>query len=264
MRFQPSEFAKPALVIILAKYLQTRSGQPINDLRELAAPFVITIIPFLLVLIQPDLGTAIIILSISLSMILFSGVGKRILLWGLGVMLFMIPTAYLFWEKLFLEYQRRRFLTFWNPDNDPLGAGYHIIQSQIAIGSGGLTGKGYLMGTQNQLMFLPVKHTDFIFSILAEEWGFLGCSVVILLFAWLFLRGLTNAARAGNDFGALVTFGCVVILFLHVVINIGMVMGLVPVVGVPLSFISYGGSSLLVSFFCVSVISNVAMRRFAY
>ncbi len=264
MRFQPSEFAKPALVIILAKYLQTRSGQPINDLRELAAPFVITIIPFLLVLIQPDLGTAIIILSISLSMILFSGVGKRILLWGLGVMLFMIPTAYLFWEKIFLEYQRRRFLTFWNPDNDPLGAGYHIIQSQIAIGSGGLTGKGYLMGTQNQLMFLPVKHTDFIFSILAEEWGFLGCSVVILLFAWLFLRGLTNAARAGNDFGALVTFGCVVILFLHVVINIGMVMGLVPVVGVPLSFISYGGSSLLVSFFCVSVISNVAMRRFAY
>jgi rod shape determining protein RodA len=163
-----------------------------------------------------------------------------------------------------LEYQKKRLLAFFNPHYEPLGAGYHIIQSQIAIGSGGAVGKGFMEGTQNQLMFLPVKHTDFIFSVLAEEWGFIGCMVVFLLFAVLFMRGLAVTGRARDDFGALAAFGCTMVLFWHVVINVGMVTGLLPVVGVPLSFLSYGGSSFLASVLAVAVIVNVSMRRFSY
>jgi rod shape determining protein RodA len=224
----------------------------------------LAMLPVILVLIQPDLGTAVVIFLIALSMIVFAGVGRRVLLWSVGVVLGSIPILLLVGDRLLLPYQKQRLLTFLNPDYDPLGAGYHIIQSQIAIGSGGMFGQGFLKGTQNQLMFLPVKHTDFIFSILAEEWGFVGCVAVLLLFCVLFLRGIGVAGKARDDFGALVAFGCTVIIFWHVVINVGMVMGLLPVVGVPLSFISYGGSSLLASYLCVAILVNVSMRRFSY
>lgn len=264
MRFQPSEFAKLAVVIILAKYFQGRVGKKGLDFQELLQPFLLVAIPVVLVLIEPDLGTATVIVLVALSMILFTGVAARTLLWTGGVVLGALPILIWGANRLLLEYQKKRIFTFFNPDYDPLGAGYHIIQSQIAIGSGGLFGKGFLKGTQNQLMFLPVKHTDFIFSILAEEWGFLGCFLVLVLYCALFLRGLTIVGKARDDFGALMAFGCTAVLFWHVTINVGMVMGLLPVVGVPLSFLSYGGSSLLSSFLAVSILVNVSMRRFSY
>jgi rod shape determining protein RodA len=264
LRFQPSEFAKLAVVIVMAKFLQHRRGIGDRQIGDLVRPILFAALPMVLVLIQPDLGTAVVIFLIAISMILFAGVGRRVLLWAGGTLLAMIPIAILLGDRVLLEYQKKRLLTFLNPSYDPLGSGYHIIQSQIAIGSGGIYGKGYLQGTQNQLMFLPVKHTDFIFSILAEEWGFLGCAVVLILFSALVLRGMTIAKRAKDDFGTLIAFGCTVAVFWHVVINVGMVMGLLPVVGVPLSFVSYGGSSLLASFLAISFLANVSMRRFPY
>ena len=264
MRFQPSEFAKLAVVIILARYYHSRAGSAAGGVVDLVQPILLASIPIALVLIQPDLGTAGVIFLIAVSMILFAGVERRVLLWIGGILLALIPLGLFLGDRLLLDYQRKRILTFFNPSFDPLGAGYHIIQSQIAIGSGGIAGKGFLQGTQNQLMFLPVKHTDFIFSILAEEWGFIGCAVVLILFSAFLMRGVSVAARARDSFGALVAFGCTVTIFWHVFINVGMVMGLMPVVGVPLSFVSYGGSSLLVSYLAVAILANVSMRRFLY
>ncbi len=264
MRLQPSEFAKVAVVIFLAKYFQDRPPGSISGLLDLIRPLMLIVLPAALVLVQPDLGTAGVILLVGVSMILFAAVDTRGLLKIGGLALAAIPILLLTGDRFLVDYQKKRLLTFLNPDYDPLGAGYHIIQSQIAIGSGGIAGKGFLQGTQNQLMFLPVKHTDFIFSILAEEWGFVGCSVVLLLFCGLFLRGLAVTSEAREDFGTLLAFGATALIFWHVVINVGMVTGLLPVVGVPLSFLSYGGSSLLASFLAVSLIVNVSMRRFSY
>jgi len=264
LRFQPSEFAKLAVVIALAGLFRDRGGKGPLEPRDLIQPLVVVTIPVLLVLIQPDLGTAAVIFFIAVSMILFVGVDRRTLLWLGGFALAAIPTLMLFGDRLLMAYQKKRLLTFMNPDYDPLGAGYHVIQSQIAIGSGGILGKGFLKGTQNQLSFLPVKHTDFIFSVLAEEWGFIGCVVVLGLFLALFLRGLGIVGKARDNFGALLAFGCTAILFWHVTINVGMVMGLLPVVGVPLSFLSYGGSSLIASFLVISILVNVSLRKFSY
>ncbi len=264
MRFQPSEFAKPAVVIMLARYFQERRSLEALDLRQLARAIAIVVVPAALVLIQPDLGTAAVICFIAGSMILVAGVARRALMWSGLILLFIVPVMAALGDRFLMDYQKRRLLTFLNPYYDPLGAGYHIIQSRIAIGSGGAFGKGFLEGTQNQLMFLPVKHTDFIFSVLAEEWGFVGCIAVLAVFAVLFLRGLSVAGKAGDTFGRLVVFGCVSVLFWHVTINIGMVMGLLPVVGVPLSFLSYGGSSLLASFLAIGIMVNVSIRRFSY
>ncbi len=264
MRFQPSEFAKLAVIIILAKYLHTTPGNASSQLMDVLRPLGLAILPACLVLLQPDLGTACVITLIAFSMIIFVGAGKRLLLWtGIGL-LALIPIMMFLSGRLLMSYQKRRLFSFLNPSYDPLGSGYHLLQSQIAIGSGGLLGKGFLQGTQNQLMFLPVKHTDFIFAILAEEWGFVGCAVVLILFLGLFLRGMTIAGKARDNFGTLLAFGCTVSFFWHVTINVAMVMGLLPVVGVPLSFLSYGGSALLSSFLAISILSNVAMRRSAY
>lgn len=264
MRFQPSEFAKLVVVIILAKYFHNRAGKEDPQFTNLLYPLLLLAVPVFLVLVQPDLGTAAVMALIALSMTLFAGIGRRALLWAVGIAACGIPILLLAGDSFLMEYQKKRLITFLNPDYDPLGAGYHIIQSQIAIGSGGILGQGLLKGTQNQLMFLPVKHTDFIFSILAEEWGFVGCAIVLILFTSLFLRGLSAVGKARDNFGALLAFGCTMVLFWHVVINVGMVTGLLPVVGVPLSFVSYGGSSLLVSFLSVAVLINVKMRRFSY
>ncbi len=264
MRFQPSEFAKLAVVIILAKVYQDTAGKRVLQLRELIRPLILTAIPVILVVIQPDLGTGGVIALIAVSMTLFVGIEKRALLWLGALTATAIPVSWLVADHLLLSYQKRRLLTFINPDYDPLGSGYHIIQSQIAIGSGGFFGKGYLQGTQNQLMFLPAKHTDFVFSILAEEWGFVGCATVLGLFSLLFLRGMAVVGKSRDSFGALTAFGCTTIIFWHMTINIGMVMGLLPVVGVPLSFLSYGGSSLLSSFLVIAILVNVSMRRFTF
>lgn len=264
MRLQPSEFAKLAIIVVLARYFHAKVGLGGLNFRDLATPFALTIIPVVLILIQPDLGTAAVTVLVALSMVVFIGIEKRTLLWITGASITLAPLAYFVGEHALLDYQKKRILTFLNPEYDPVGAGYHIIQSQIAIGSGGLSGKGFLQGTQNQLMFLPVKHTDFVFAVLAEEWGFIGCMVVLLLFCGVLLRGLAIAGKARDNFGALIAFGCVALLFWHVTINVGMVTGLLPVVGVPLSFLSYGGSSLISSFLAISILVNVSMRRFVY
>lgn len=264
MKFQPSEFAKVSVVILLAKILTPPTGDSELGTRELAKAAAVIVPPVFLVRIQPDLGTAVVILLIAVSMIAFSRVNRRVLAWLCGALIAATPLMWLLGNKLLLDYQKRRLLTYLNPSWDPLGAGYHILQSQIAIGGGGLWGQGYLQGPQNQLMFLPVKHTDFIFAVLAEEWGFVGCVAVLTLFLLMFMRGLSIAARASDDFGALAAFGCAALIFWHVVINVGMVTGLAPVVGVPLSFMSYGGSALLSCFASVGIIANIAARRFSH
>jgi len=161
-------------------------------------------------------------------------------------------------------YQKQRILTFLSPDRDPLGAGYHIIQSKIAIGSGMISGRGFLKGTQNALSFLPEQHTDFIFSVLAEEWGFIGSSVVILMFLFLIVWGLNIANGCRDNFGTILAVGITAMIAWQVVINIGMVMGLMPVVGVPLPFVSYGGSSIVTMMICIGILLNISMRRFQF
>ena len=167
------------------------------------------------------------------------------------------------WQFL-RPYQRRRVLTFIDPDRDPLGAGYHVIQSQIAIGSGQIFGKGYLRGTQNRLDFLPAQHTDFIFAVFSEEWGFFGCVILLLLYFIMIVYCLRLVQRAKDRFGALLVFGMISIMFWHVVINVAMVAGVMPVVGVPLPMVSYGGSALASMMFAIGVIMNVSMRRYVF
>ncbi|MGC8659080.1 MAG: rod shape-determining protein RodA [Desulfomonilaceae bacterium] len=263
MRFQPSEFAKLAVVVVLAKSLSDRPRGRLNDWGEIFKNLGIVIIPAVFVATQPDLGTSVVLFFVALSMVMFVGFTRKI--WTtIGLWLFVsLPMVYFGSKYLLLDYQKKRLMTFLNPDLDPLGAGYQIIQSQIAIGSGGFLGKGFLKGAQNQLMFLPVKHTDFIFAVLAEEWGFVGCLVILALLMAFMLRGLAISGSAREDFGAILCVGCVSIIFWHVSINVAMVMGLVPVVGVPLSFISYGGSSLLSSFLVTAIIGSVSSRRFS-
>jgi len=229
-------------------------------LRDLWAPFALAAPLVLLTLVQPDLGTAIILGIVSISMILMGGLRTRSFLYLVGAGLAFLPVAWQFLKP----YQRNRLLTFLDPDRDPLGAGYHVIQSQIAIGSGRFFGKGYLHGTQNRLDFLPAQHTDFVFAVFSEEWGFVGCLILLLLYFALFIYCLGLVQRAKDRFGALLVFGMTAIFFWHVTINVAMVAGLMPVVGVPLPMVSYGGSALASMMFAVGVIMNVSMRRFIF
>ena len=256
---QPSELAKIAVIIILARYYAKYVSGRGFTLRSLQAPVIMTLVPFLLIVRQPDLGTAGLIGLIAASMTLFVKIEKRTLLFTVGSGIAMALPMWFFFLK---EYQRQRILTFINPDRDPLGAGYHIIQSKIAIGSGFLTGKGFLEGTQNALSFLPEQHTDFIFSVLAEEWGFMGAAILIFLFLVFIFWALNIAYSCRDPFGTILAVGITAMIAWQAVINIGMVMGLMPVVGVPLPFISYGGSSLLTTMICVGILLNISMRRF--
>ncbi len=255
---QPSELVKIAIIIVLARYYSKHASTIGFTLKELLNPLILTIIPFILIVKQPDLGTAMLVALIAGSMTVFSKIERRSLL---CIITFSTITVPLIW--FFLKgYQKQRILTFLNPDRDPLGAGYHIIQSKIAIGSGMISGKGFLQGTQNALSFLPEQHTDFIFSILAEEWGFVGCVVVLIIFLMVILWGLNIAFRCRDPFGTILSFGIAVLIFWEVFINIGMTMGLLPVVGVPLPFISYGGSSIITIMIGIGILLNVSMRRF--
>ncbi|MGH7774918.1 MAG: rod shape-determining protein RodA [Candidatus Binatia bacterium] len=257
---QPSELAKLAIVLVLAKYLQY--DEPANgySLRDLRALFVFVAPLTILTLVQPDLGTAVILSLIFLSLILMGGLRLRSLFYLVAAGLTFLPIAWHFLKP----YQRNRIWTFLNPDLDPLGAGYHVIQSKIAIGSGRLFGKGYLKGTQNQLDFLPAQHTDFVFSVFAEEWGFLGCLILLGLYLTFILFSLQVVARAKDRFGALLVFGVVTIFFWQVVVNVAMVTGLLPVVGITLPLLSYGGSSLVTTMALVGLLINVSMRRFTF
>jgi rod shape determining protein RodA len=213
-----------------------------------------------LIVMEPDLGTAALLLAISVSVILFVGVNPSSLMVLGGFALGSLP---LFWF-LMKGYQRQRILTLLDPGRDPLGAGYHIIQSKIAVGSGEFWGKGFLQGTQGQLRFIPEHHTDFIFTVLAEEWGFIGSMLLLALFLCLLLRGLNVARRSRDQFGTLLALGTTAIIFWQVVINVAMVLGMLPVVGIPLPLVSYGGSSAVVTLAGVGILLNVAMRKFVF
>ncbi len=258
---QPSEIAKIAVIIALAKYYSRHTTKKGFSLKELAIPFFITAVPFVLIVREPDLGTAMLVALISGTITMFVKIERKskIILIGAGSV-----TVLLGWFFLLKEYQIERIKTFLNPDRNPLGAGYHIIQSKIAIGSGMVSGKGFLKGTQNALSFLPEQHTDFIFSVLAEQWGFVGSMSLILLFMLLIFWGLNVAYASRDPFGTILAVGVSAMIFWQVFINIGMVMGLMPVVGVPLPFISYGGSSLLTVMAGTGILLNVSMRRFMF
>ncbi|MFH0808970.1 MAG: rod shape-determining protein RodA [Pseudomonadota bacterium] len=259
--FQPSETAKVALVAVLSRFF-LRGGRPgqAYSLRELMVPAALLGGPFILVALEPDLGTALLMAAIFFSMVLFIGLHWKSLL---AVVLSGLAALPVGWTML-KDYQRTRVMTFITPESDPLGAGYHAIQSKIAVGSGMLTGKGYLKGTQAHLYFLPERHTDFIFSVWAEEWGFLGCTLVVCLYAALVVWGLNISRRSRERFGRLLALGLTANIFWQAVVNIGMVLGVLPVVGVPLPLFSYGGSSLISTMISIGLLMSVSMRRFMF
>jgi len=246
------------MILSLARYFSSHGAGGGYGIRELLVPAVIVLIPFLLIICQPDLGTALMMLIIFLSMVLFVGVRLKDLLIAGVAGLLMIPLAWHFLK----DYQKDRIMTFFDPERDPLGAGYHIIQSMIAVGSGGFLGKGFLKGTQTQLKFLPEQQTDFVFSVFAEEWGFAGGIVLIILFLSLILWGLKIAQNSRDLPGTLIAYGVTIMIFWGVFINIGMVLGILPVVGIPLPFLSYGGSSIVVLMISIGLLINISMRRF--
>jgi len=261
LSIQPSEIAKLALIVILARYFSSRTFEQRGlGVKDLIVPAIMMIIPFFLIVKQPDLGTAIILWMIFWSMTLVVGIRAKTI--AAIVVSFAVTTPFV-WMGL-KDYQKVRLTSFINPEGDPFGSGYHLLQSKIAIGSGGFLGKGFLEGTQGKLMFLPEHHTDFIFSILAEEWGFIGAIFILTLFLILILRGLNTAATSKDRFGFLLAFGITAMFFWHTVINLGMVSGLLTVVGVPLPFISYGGSFLVVSIVSAGILINIRMRRFIF
>jgi rod shape determining protein RodA len=255
---QPSEPMKIVIIMTFARYFATYPSQQALNLRQIALPLFLLSMPALLIMKQPDLGTAIMVAgSITLA------VGIR---WTTVAALVgsAIPLCYGAWHLFLRDYQKNRILNFLNPERDPLKSGYHLIQSKIAVGSGGVMGKGFLKGTQSQLRFLPEQHTDFAFSVFAEEWGFLGCLLVMLCYLSLVLWGLHVASRCNDRFGCLLAVGVTAMLFWHIIINMGMVIGLFPVVGVPLPFFSYGGTSMVTSMIGAGILLNISMRRFMF
>jgi len=257
---QPSEFAKIGVVIALARYLHREVGERPLALRSVLFALLLYGIPAALVLKQPDLGTVIAIGMAAGAILLVAGLRMS---WIIGVLATSAAAAPYLWSHL-KPYQQRRILTFMDPDSDPLGAGYHVIQSKIAIGSGMVQGKGYMNGTQNRLNFLPEQHTDFIFSVFAEEWGFLGAMVLLGLYAALLVRCVIVASRARDSFGVLLAAGLTGGIFCQVIVNIGMATGSMPVVGITLPFLSYGGSSMLVCLMSIGMLMNISMRRFTF
>jgi rod shape determining protein RodA len=258
---QPSEFVKLGVVIALARYFHRNRSTTSYGLLDLVRPLVLILIPFLLVLKQPDLGTAMLIGLIGGTTLLFVNVRIKSVLTMVGTGL---ATAFVAWEALLHDYQRMRVKTFLDPEMDPLNSGYQAIQSKIAVGSGGFFGKGFLHGTQTQLNFLPEQQTDFIFSVTAEEWGLLGAGLVLMLYLILILYSLHVARSSKEGFGALLGAGIAGMLFWPVFVNVGMVLGFLPVVGVPLPLMSYGGSSLVVTFAALGLLMNIRMRRFTF
>lgn len=241
IKLQPSELMKIAVIMVLARYFHSAALEDMKRLSFLIIPGFLVLLPVGLVMLQPDLGTALMIGMASTAVFFIAG--APLWLFGAGALLIaaMIPVA---WHVMH-DYQKQRVMTFLNPESDPLGAGYHITQSKIALGSGGIEGKGFLNGSQSHLNFLPEKQTDFIFTLWAEEWGLTGGVVLLALFGMIFLYGLWISLRSRHGFGKYLALGLSINFSLYVFINIGMVMGLMPVVGAPLPLISYGGTSML-------------------
>ena len=255
--FQPAEFMKIALVLAVARFYQWLPPRYMSNPIALLVPVAMIAAPVLLVLAQPDLGTAILFAALGVGLLFLAGASWIYFVFGIVGVLGATPFI---WNALH-DYQRARIMTFIDPDKDPLGAGYHILQSKIALGSGGIMGKGYMQGTQSQLNFLPEKHTDFIFTMFAEEMGFLGAIALLALYLLVLTAITFMALRCRNQFGRLVAAGVGVTLFVYVFINVAMVMGLVPVVGIPLPLVSYGGTSMLTLMFGLGLVLNAHIHR---
>lgn len=259
IKIQPSELSKLVLVITLASYYSRKEELGGYSIKQLIIPLILTAIPFFLILMQPDLGTALMLGIIFVSMTIFVK-----LRWSTYLILATasLASALLAWKQLLRPYQKQRILTFLNPEGDHLGHGYQITQSKIAVGSGGKLGKGYLEGTQGHLHFLPERYTDFAFSVWGEEWGFFGSLFFLGAYFILLVWGLNVALSAKDRFGVLLAFGVVMLIFWQAVINLLMILGFLPVVGIPLPLVSYGGSSLLTTLLGFGLLMNVRMRRF--
>ncbi len=258
--YQPSESMKFFLILFMAGFL-ARNKLENFDYKDLIKPGLILGIPFLLTAKQPDLGTAILLLAIPSSMILFLKVRRRVLLTGLAVLAISLPAA---WSYALKPYQKNRIRNFLNPERDPRGTGYNSIQAKIAIGSGQILGRGYRDGSQNQLQFLPERHSDFIFCVLSEEFGFIGGLITLMTFLVLLVIILNIARDCGDRAGALICVGVAAFIFWHLLINIGMVAGLLPIVGVPLPLLSYGGSSMVTFMTSLGIVASVGSRRFMF
>ena len=247
---QPSELMKIAIIISFAKFYHRTKSMDVNRIKNVVQPLVILTIPIFLVIAQPDLGTAILIAGTGISVMWLSGLNLKYFVYSFLILMVTAP----FVISLLKPYQKLRVLTFFNPDRDPLGAGYQIIQSKIAVGSGGLAGKGFLKGTQGYLEFLPEKHTDFIFTLFSEEFGFVGSIFLLILYVILIYRIILIGFKNRNYFGKLYCFGFASAIFIYVMVNMSMVLGILPIVGSPLPIMSYGGSSMLATMMGLSIV----------
>lgn len=261
IKYQPSETMKLVMVVIIAKIFHTHVKPQGHSFKDLLVPGILVAIPAVLVINQPDLGTGLLLAGAIATLFLFVKVKKNVLITAFIAILCAIPLA---WKFALKDYQKNRIHTFLDTSLDPRGAGYNSIQSKIAVGSGKFFGKGFKKGTQGQLEFLPERHTDFIFSVLSEEHGFVGSTTTMILFGILFMMGIRTANQAKDKFGVLLTIGIMCVLFWHVFINIGMTTGILPIVGIPLPLISYGGSNMLTTMVSLGIVSSVNLRRFLF
>ncbi|MGE0762025.1 MAG: rod shape-determining protein RodA [Bdellovibrionales bacterium] len=260
-RFQPSETMKLAIVLVLARVLARRESSAPMGFVDLLVPIGLVAVPFILTVKQPDLGTAGLMALIAMVMVLFARIKASILITAIILGAIAAPLVWNFGLK---DYQKNRVLTFISPGRDPRGTGYNSIQSKIAVGSGRVFGKGFRKGTQSQLEFLPERHTDFIFSVLSEEHGFFGSIMTLGLFTLIYLMAIKIGAQARDRYGAFLVVGALGYLFWHVLVNMGMVIGIFPIVGVPLPLLSYGGSSMMSTMACLGLLSSVAYRRYLF
>ncbi|AIS52095.1 stage V sporulation protein E [Thermoanaerobacter kivui] len=252
---QPSEFSKIALILTLANMFS--NTEEIKTFKELLWPMVYVGIPFVVVMLQPDLGTTLVFVAIFLTMVYISGIRTKVLAQLIGLGIAMLPLGY----EILKPYQRNRLLSFLNPEMDPMGTGYHVIQSKIAIGSGMFWGKGLFHGSQTQLYYLPEAWTDFIFSVVGEELGFIGASILIVLYAIMLYKAWKIAYNAKDKYGMLVAVGIIAMFTFHIFENIGMTIGIMPITGIPLPFMSYGGSAMVADMMAIGLLENISMRR---
>ena len=257
INLQPSELMKIAIVVCLAKFYHRSQFNNVNNFKNLLIPFTILILPILLVVSQPDLGTSILIALTGLAILWLVGLNIKYFFYFSLTFIISLPFIISFLKP----YQKSRILTFFNPDRDPLGAGYQIIQSKIAVGSGGLTGKGFLKGTQSYLEFLPEKHTDFIFTLFTEEFGFAGSVFILLLYGIIISRIIKTGNVTRSNFGKLYCYSFATAFFIYVTVNMGMVLGLLPIVGSPLPIMSYGGSSMMAIMLGLGIVNSCKVYK---
>lgn len=257
IRLQPSEFMKPAIVLTLARFYELLPAGDIRKWRAIWPAAAMLFVPWALILVQPDLGTATMVLVGGLTVMFLAGLPMWIFIGGAASVAAILPIAY----AMMHEYQRKRVLIFLDPESDPLGAGYHISQSKIAIGSGGVWGKGYLNGSQSHLDYLPEGHTDFVFAAMVEEWGLVGGVLLIVAFAFVVRWGMKVAQNARTRFAQLSAAGLTTTIFFYVTVNLMMVMGLAPVVGVPLPLVSYGGSAVMTVMICIGLLMSFERQQ---